>query len=60
MKTVIINLTHQFETEVHQEAEGKARVFELLCEGYPIRSTFYDKESNTVCIHFACKGAEVC
>lgn len=58
MKEVIIHFMHQFENEVYQNKEEAAiKVFEYVTEGFPIRASIYDKESDTLCITFGCKGS---
>ena len=56
MKTVILSFTHK-DNEIYKVDEGTKKVFEYIEEGYPIRSSFYDKESGIVCINFGSKGS---
>ena len=56
MKTVILSFTHK-DNEIYKADEGRKKAFEYIKEGFPIRSSFYDKEADTVCINFGSKGA---
>lgn len=57
MKTVILSFLHKIDNEIYKAEDGKAKAFEYIKEGYPIRSSFYDKDADTVCITFGIKGA---
>lgn len=56
MKTVILAFTHK-DNEIYEAEEGKKKVFEYIKEGFPVRSAFYDGETNAMCINFGSKGA---
>ena len=56
MRTVILSFTHK-DNEIYKAVDGEKKVFEYIKEGYPIRSSFYDKEAGVVCINFGSKGS---
>ena len=57
MKTVILSFTHKCDNEIYRAEDGAMKVLEYIKEDYPIRASFYDKDSDVVCINFGSKGA---
>lgn len=57
--TVFLTFYHKWENEEYGIEEGAARVMELVSEGYPVRASFKDPETNTLFITFGCKGAQI-
>ena len=57
MKTVILSFAHKADNEIYRADDGKKKVFEYIKEGFPIRSSFYAEDCDTVCINFGSKGS---
>ena len=57
MKTVIISFNHKTDNEIYRAEEGAKKLLEYLKEGFPIRASFYDKDSGVLSVRFGSKGA---
>ena len=57
MRTVFMVFTHKFENEEYQWDEGVTKFNEYCDDGFPVRDWRYDNETDTVFVHFGCKGA---
>ena len=57
--TVFISFNHCLDHKEYDTLEGAARVLNLIKEGYPIRRSYYDKESKTYFIRFGCKNSTI-